>query len=278
MIGIFQARKNTIRLFFQIQRFWNGMLRKSISCASCDWQTHVHTHMKIHPKKSAKKGKKIGFKLSCCQSWWQEFRSDNISFNLNSDIWNLSRTALDSLFLRKALKTLMLQYMWIPVRICHGHLRTGAYLQALQPRLSPAQPGRDRWGEQHKAPCPADSSPSFPNSLLLLSSSSFSPVAPLTSLQERVASLLHSPAVRRSLFTSALPHKCLLLTSAKVYCFSFSCLSHSLFKFLFGPQRNVWGDISMAGKELPNSSSVAERGVFSFLYLYSNLIIFYSLK
>lgn len=56
--------------------------------------------------------------------------------------------------------------MWIPVRICYDHWRTGAYLQALQPRLSPAQPGRDRWGERHKAPCPADSSPSFPNSLI----------------------------------------------------------------------------------------------------------------
>lgn len=58
-----------------------------------------------------------------------------------------------------------------------------AYLRALEPRLSPAQPGKDRWGELHRGPCRDTSSSSFPyfyHSSLLF----FVP---------RVASLLLSP-------------------------------------------------------------------------------------
>lgn len=167
----------------------------------------------------------------------------------------------------------------IPMRICYDHWRTGAYLQALQPRLSPAQPGRDRWGERHKAPCPADSSPSFPNSLITPLFLFFLHCSPshfagrtgrLTPPLPRRASLsLHLCSPTQMPF----PH-----LSQGLLLFLLLSLSLSLFKFLFGPQRNFWGDGSMAGKELPNSSSVAERGVFSFLYLYSNLIILDSLK
>lgn len=63
---------------------------------------HMNTHMKIHPKEKVPKKEKNRFSSFPVA---REFRSDNISFNLNSDIWKLSRTALDSLFLRKALKT-----------------------------------------------------------------------------------------------------------------------------------------------------------------------------
>ena len=46
----------------------------------------------------------------------------------------------------------------------------------------------------------------------------------------------------------------------------------------FTLQSNFWDDWSMAGRELTNSWSVAEWGVFSLLFLCSNLIIFYSLN
>lgn len=79
------------------------------------------------------------------------------------------------------------------------------------------------------------------------------PVSPLTSLEERDASLLHSPAFRRSLFVSALPHNCFFLTSAKVYCFSPSSVCRSSLLYVLVPQSNFWDDGSMAGKELTNS-------------------------
>lgn len=95
----------------------------------------------------------------------------------------------------------------IPVHIWK---KTKAYLRALEPRLSPAQPGRDRWGEQHKAPCPADSSPSFPNSFYTLLLLLF-PLLPLSLRWKNGAPHSStSPPWRCSLLRlSALPHNCL---------------------------------------------------------------------
>lgn len=92
-----------------------------------------------------------------------------------------------------------------------------AYLCALEPRLFPAQPGRDRWGERHKAPCPAS-----PNSLLLLFFSCFP-----SHFAWRTGSLTPSPPPSVALSLLLLSHNSFFLTSADVYSFSPSsaCLS-----------------------------------------------------
>lgn len=117
----------------------------------------------------------------------------------------------------------------IPVHIWN---KTKAYLRALEPRLSPAQPGRDRWGEQHKAPCPADSSPSFPNSFYTLLLLLF-PLLPLSLRWKNGAPHSStSPPWRCSLLRlSALPHNCLFFPHLSQGLLAFSpssvCLSVS---------------------------------------------------
>lgn len=97
-----------------------------------------------------------------------------------------------------------------------------AYLYFLEPKLSPVQPARDRWGEQHKAPCPDNSSPSFPNVSLCL----LFPFPFLLSLEERGTSLLLSPTFHRCLWASAHTHNCF---------FFFSCLKPRFTAFLPPP-------------------------------------------
>lgn len=164
---------------------------------------------------------------------------------------------------------LILEYMWIPVCICCWHWRTGTYLHALEPRLSPAQPGRDRWGEQHKAPCPADSSPSFPNSLsLLFFFFFFSPCFP-SHFAGRTGrlSLLHSPAFRRSRFASALPHNCFFLTSAKVCCFSPSsvCPSSLLYVLVWPSEQLLRGQIH-GSRRVDKQAEVLQSEELCFLF------------
>ena len=153
----------------------------------------------------------------------------------------------------------------IPVHILN---KTKPYLRALEPRLSPAQPGRDRWGEQHKAPCPADSSPSFPNSLSLFFFFFCFPCCP--SHYAGRTGRLTPPLPRLDVapfFASLLSHTTALFfphLSQGLLLFSLLCLSlFRCFASLFGPQSNFWDDISMAGKELTNSWSVAGWGVFA---------------
>lgn len=145
----------------------------------------------------------------------------------------------------------------IPVHIWN---RTKAYPRALEPRLSPAQPGRDRWGEQHKAPCPADSSPSFPNSLSLFFFFFCFPCCP--SHYAGRTGRLAPPLPRLDVapfFASLLSHTtaCFFLTSAKVCCFfSLLCLSLFLALSVTSGMTDPW-----QGKELTNSWSVADWGV-----------------
>lgn len=153
----------------------------------------------------------------------------------------------------------------IPVHIWN---KTKPYLRALEPRLSPAQPGRDRWGEQHKAPCPADSSPSFPNSLSLFFFFFCFPCCP--SHYAGRTGRLTPPLPRLDVapfFASLLSHTTALFfphLSQGLLLFSLLCLSlFRCFASLFGPQSNFWDDRSMAGKELTNSWSVAGWGVFA---------------
>lgn len=139
------------------------------------------------------------------RSWWQIVRSDR---------------TLESLFVRKY-KCKYPNAFERPVCVC-----CCSYLPALQPKLSSAQPGRDRWGvkttkEPHEAPCPARSSPSFPSSSSLLPSSTFSPCCPshFAGCTGHFAALL--PAVRRSLFACLLSHTDVLFLTLT---YSLSCL------------------------------------------------------
>lgn len=78
-------------------------------------------------------------------------------------------------------------------------------------------------------------------------------------LEERDATLLHSPTFRRCLFASALPHNCLFLTSAKVCCFSPSsaCLPSLLYVFV-RPSEQL-SEMTNSWKE--KSGQTDERGV-----------------
>lgn len=130
-----------------------------------------------------------------------------------------------------------------------------AYLCALEPRLFPAQPGRDRWGERHKAPCPAS-----PNSLLLLFFSCFP-----SHFAWRTGSLTPSPPPSVALSLLLLSHNSFFLTSADVYSFSPSsaCLSRSALCVLAWPSELLQRWWIHAWKQLTNSW-FAERGlVFS---------------
>lgn len=168
---------------------------------------------------------------------------------------------------------LILENMWIPEE-------QEAYLHALEPRLSPAQPGRDRWGEQHKAPCPADSAPSFPNSLTPLFFFFFFPF-PLSLLWKNGEPHSSTPPPFVALSSPPLSPTQLLFSSPQPRFAAFlspSSLPVSLLSLCFHVLRVTSGMTDPWARE--RVWQTAEmlhrvRGVFVFaLPFYSSLVIF----